>query len=84
MARRGLAPFALEQERSIADQVDLGSLTRLVLTHLHFDHAGGLALVPDSVPIVHPAGRMGGRPRRRRGLAATSSSRATTPARKGR
>ncbi len=44
--------FALEQESSIADQVDLGSLTRVVLTHLHFDHAGGLSLVPDSVPIV--------------------------------
>ena len=25
---------------------------RVVLTHLHFDHAGGLALVPESVPIV--------------------------------
>jgi len=44
--------FALEQEQSIADQVDLGSLTRVVLTHLHFDHVGGLALVPDSVPVV--------------------------------
>ena len=44
--------FSLEQERSIADQVDLSTLTRVVLTHLHFDHAGGLALVPDSVPVV--------------------------------
>jgi glyoxylase-like metal-dependent hydrolase (beta-lactamase superfamily II) len=44
--------FETEQERSIADQVDLGSLTRVVMTHLHFDHAGGLALVPEEVPIV--------------------------------
>ena len=47
-----LAVFELEQERSIADQVDLASLTRVVLTHLHFDHAGALSLVPDAVPIV--------------------------------
>jgi glyoxylase-like metal-dependent hydrolase (beta-lactamase superfamily II) len=44
--------FRTEQEASIADQVDLASLTRVVLTHLHFDHVGGLALVPESVPIV--------------------------------
>jgi glyoxylase-like metal-dependent hydrolase (beta-lactamase superfamily II) len=47
-----LAVFELEQEESIADQVDLSTLTRVVLTHLHFDHAGGLALVPEGVPIV--------------------------------
>jgi N-acyl homoserine lactone hydrolase len=44
--------FGLEQERSIADQVDLDTLTRVVLTHLHFDHAGGLALIPASVPVI--------------------------------
>jgi glyoxylase-like metal-dependent hydrolase (beta-lactamase superfamily II) len=44
--------FAIEQEASIADQIDLATLTRVVLTHLHFDHAGGLALVPEGVPIV--------------------------------
>ncbi len=47
-----IAFFELEQERSLADQVDLGTLTRVVLTHLHFDHAGGLALLPASVPVV--------------------------------
>jgi glyoxylase-like metal-dependent hydrolase (beta-lactamase superfamily II) len=44
--------FELEQERSVADQVDLDTLTRVVLTHLHFDHAGGLALLPASLPVV--------------------------------
>lgn len=42
----------LEQEQSVADQVDLASLTKLVLTHLHWDHVGGLGLVPTSVPVV--------------------------------
>jgi glyoxylase-like metal-dependent hydrolase (beta-lactamase superfamily II) len=44
--------FGLEQETPLASQVDLGSLTRVVVTHLHFDHAGGLALLPPSLPIV--------------------------------
>lgn len=44
--------FGFEQELSIADQVDLTTLTKVVLTHLHFDHAGGLALVPANVPMV--------------------------------
>jgi glyoxylase-like metal-dependent hydrolase (beta-lactamase superfamily II) len=44
--------FDFEQERDIAGQVDLATVTRVVLTHLHFDHAGGLALVPDSIPVV--------------------------------
>jgi len=47
-----LAAFELEQELSIADQVDLTTLTKVVLTHLHFDHAGALSLVPTDVPLV--------------------------------
>ena len=47
-----LATFRFEQDASVADQVDLGTITRVVLTHLHFDHAGGLALVPLGAPIV--------------------------------
>lgn len=47
-----LSLFELEQEESIAEQVDLSTITRVVLTHLHFDHAGGLSLLPDSVPVV--------------------------------
>jgi glyoxylase-like metal-dependent hydrolase (beta-lactamase superfamily II) len=47
-----IGPFALEQQQSIADQVDLTTLTKVVLTHLHFDHAGGLSLIPAEVPLV--------------------------------
>jgi glyoxylase-like metal-dependent hydrolase (beta-lactamase superfamily II) len=45
-------PFVPEQERSIGEQVDLATVTRVVLTHLHWDHAGALALIPESVPVV--------------------------------
>jgi glyoxylase-like metal-dependent hydrolase (beta-lactamase superfamily II) len=47
-----LAAFQFEQEASVADQVDLSTISRVVLTHLHFDHAGGLALLPASIPVV--------------------------------
>jgi N-acyl homoserine lactone hydrolase len=43
--------FRLEQEVPLASQLDLASLTMVVLTHLHFDHAGGLALLPKDLPI---------------------------------
>jgi glyoxylase-like metal-dependent hydrolase (beta-lactamase superfamily II) len=43
--------FRLEQGVGLAAQVDLGSVTRVVMTHLHFDHAGGLELLPASVPV---------------------------------
>lgn len=46
------ALFTLEQEQSVAEQVDVTTLTRVVLTHLHFDHAGGLAQLPADIPIV--------------------------------
>jgi len=49
---QAIEPFVLEHELSIADQVDLTTLTKVVLTHLHFDHAGALALVPEKVPLV--------------------------------
>ena len=47
-----LAAFGLEQEASVAEQVDLATITKVVMTHLHFDHAGGLALLPSTVPVV--------------------------------
>jgi glyoxylase-like metal-dependent hydrolase (beta-lactamase superfamily II) len=43
--------FELELEAGIDAQVDLGTVTKVVLTHLHFDHAGGLDLLPATVPI---------------------------------
>jgi glyoxylase-like metal-dependent hydrolase (beta-lactamase superfamily II) len=43
--------FRLEQEVGLAKQVDLATLTRVVMTHLHFDHAGGLELLPATVPV---------------------------------
>lgn len=46
-----LGMFGLEQDASIGEQVDLTTITKVVLTHLHFDHAGGLAQLPSSVPV---------------------------------
>lgn len=46
------AMFALEQEQSLAEQIDLETVTKVVLTHLHWDHVGGLSLLPASVPVV--------------------------------
>jgi N-acyl homoserine lactone hydrolase len=47
-----IGPFVLEPALSIADQVDVATITKVVLTHLHFDHASGLALIPEAVPLV--------------------------------
>jgi glyoxylase-like metal-dependent hydrolase (beta-lactamase superfamily II) len=44
--------FELEVEQDIAEQFDVSTLTKVVLTHLHFDHAGALALLPASIPVV--------------------------------
>ena len=44
--------FELELEADVAEQLDVSTITRIVLTHLHFDHAGGLARLPSSIPIV--------------------------------
>jgi len=46
------AVFALEQQQSVAEQLDVSTLTKVVLTHLHWDHVGGLGLIPPSVPLV--------------------------------
>lgn len=42
--------FALALDADITERVDVSTITRVVLTHLHFDHAGGLALLPPAVP----------------------------------
>jgi N-acyl homoserine lactone hydrolase len=47
-----LGLFQLELDERISEQIDVDTITKVVLTHLHFDHAGGLALLPPSVPIV--------------------------------
>lgn len=47
-----LSVFGFEQDESIGEQLDLNTITMVVLTHLHFDHAGALPLLPSSVPIV--------------------------------
>ncbi len=46
------AMSVLEQQQSVSEQLDLSTLTTVVLTHLHWDHVGGLQLIPPSVPIV--------------------------------
>jgi N-acyl homoserine lactone hydrolase len=51
-AADALGLFELELEATIGEQIDLTTITKVVLTHLHFDHAGGLELLPASVPII--------------------------------
>jgi N-acyl homoserine lactone hydrolase len=41
-----------EQGQGLAEQLELGTLTKVVLSHLHWDHVGGLSLIPSSVPLV--------------------------------
>ena len=48
----GLLELELELEQAITEQLDVSTLTRIVLTHLHFDHVGALELLPASIPIV--------------------------------
>jgi glyoxylase-like metal-dependent hydrolase (beta-lactamase superfamily II) len=44
--------FSFEQDEPISAQVDPATITMIVLTHLHYDHAGGLSLLPASIPVV--------------------------------
>ena len=46
-----LGPVTAELERSVAEQLDVATITKVVLTHLHYDHAGGLSLLTPSVPV---------------------------------
>jgi N-acyl homoserine lactone hydrolase len=51
-AGEAMSLFQLELDASLAEQVDLATLTKVVMTHLHFDHAGGLDLLPPSTPVI--------------------------------
>jgi N-acyl homoserine lactone hydrolase len=44
--------FSFELDQPVSEQVDAATITTIVLTHLHWDHAGGLSLLPSSIPIV--------------------------------
>ncbi len=44
--------FSFELEQPVHEQVDPATITKIVLTHLHYDHAGGLSLLPSSIPLV--------------------------------
>jgi N-acyl homoserine lactone hydrolase len=44
--------FSLELDQPVQEQVDASTITKIVLTHLHYDHAGGLSLLPASIPVV--------------------------------
>jgi N-acyl homoserine lactone hydrolase len=44
--------FTLEQDQSVSEQIDVTTLTAVVITHLHWDHVGGLQLIPPRVPLV--------------------------------
>jgi glyoxylase-like metal-dependent hydrolase (beta-lactamase superfamily II) len=44
--------FSLEIDQPVDERVDAATITRIVLTHLHYDHAGGLSLLPSSIPVV--------------------------------
>ena len=58
--------FELELEQAVTEQIDVSSLTRVVLTHLHFDHAGALTMLPPSSRSCSSAanGRPAGTPPR--------------------
>lgn len=44
--------FSLELEQPLPEQIDVTTITKIVLTHLHYDHAGGLSLLPSNIPLV--------------------------------
>ncbi|MET0305541.1 MAG: N-acyl homoserine lactonase family protein [Solirubrobacterales bacterium] len=44
--------FSFELDQPIDEQLDPATIDKIVLTHLHWDHAGGLSLLPASIPVV--------------------------------
>jgi N-acyl homoserine lactone hydrolase len=43
---------SLELDRPVYEQIDPATITQIVLTHLHYDHVGGLSLLPSNIPVV--------------------------------
>jgi glyoxylase-like metal-dependent hydrolase (beta-lactamase superfamily II) len=50
--QQAMSFFTLELAQPVVEQIDPATISRIILTHLHFDHAGGLSLFPASIPIV--------------------------------
>jgi N-acyl homoserine lactone hydrolase len=44
--------FSFELDLPVDEQVDPATITKIVATHLHWDHVGGLSLLPTSIPLV--------------------------------
>ncbi len=44
--------FTLEQDQPLHEQIDTSTITKVVVTHLHYDHAGGLSLLPPGIPLI--------------------------------
>jgi glyoxylase-like metal-dependent hydrolase (beta-lactamase superfamily II) len=44
--------FSFELDQPVHEQVDPATLTKIVATHLHWDHVGGLSLLPSQIPLV--------------------------------
>ncbi|HEX3323786.1 MAG TPA: N-acyl homoserine lactonase family protein [Solirubrobacterales bacterium] len=44
--------FSFELDQPVQEQIDTTTITKIVLTHLHWDHAGGLSLLPSNIPLV--------------------------------
>jgi glyoxylase-like metal-dependent hydrolase (beta-lactamase superfamily II) len=44
--------FSFELDQAVHELIDTATITKIILTHLHWDHAGGLSLLPANIPIV--------------------------------
>ena len=47
-----MSHFSFELDQPVNEQVDPATITKIVATHLHWDHVGGLSLLPASIPLV--------------------------------
>lgn len=49
---QAMSLFSFELDQPVHEQVDATTITKIVITHLHYDHAGGLTLLPSNIPMV--------------------------------